>query len=652
MLATNSLPLGSIRAMGGGPTTRPKDRFYWHHKAKRELAKAHKEGKLDLDRPKLKVPRGPESKRLRGTQKIVETLRVKMVKTQEYKDFKARRGLAPLQAFLQVGKQRSLRPSGNSQQLAGGQQQVTKPPTSNVQRKGLQEPSKNPKSQTLVNAGQKPGRIKDTQTAEKRGIKAPTKIPEFKHLKMARSLAVVPGAQKLKVRKHLSEHGEESFIDYPLLPTINQALDEIFSDLKNVGPTPIQRLAIPALLNLDPSQSPRKEPSAFMMAAETGSGKTLAYLIPVIQHMKQEEACEAKQKAAEDEAKAAEKTALSIDPSEIDPGVSRPRPKVVILLPTAELVTQVGRIVKKFSHVVKFRAILLSRDFGHIIVKNRLNSKPDLIISTPHILSSIAQAEPDILSRCHYMVVDEVDTLFDRSFREITQSILERSSNLKQIVLCSATIPKSLEDLIRKSYPTISRLVTPNIHAIPRRVTLSLVDIDGDPYKGNKDLACADCLYEIANEPHEVGFVKKVVVFVNSRDTLTPLTSYLKSKHIDAVEFGRDSIGRSGSEIMDYFTGPQVQAPLDEYEGGPKTVLKKMKVLVTTDISSRGIDTKQVRNVVLYDVPFSTVDFVHRLGRVGRMGRRGRATVLVDKQTNKAWIKEIKKCMFMGQALI
>lgn len=483
--------------------------------------------------------------------------------------------------------------------------------------------------------------------------KKPNKRPDFKHLKMARALETVSKGHKQRVRQTLNELGGE-FTDYPLLPSIQDALaKDIFADLDHYNPTPVQRLTIPALLGHDVSNEPPKEPKSFLMAAETGSGKTLAYLLPLINHLKKEEALEVERKAAEAEAakNAPGTSQYDVDLSEIDPGIPRPRPRVVILLPTAELVSQVGSIVKRLSHAVKFRSILLSRDFSPTIIKNSLQANPDIVIATPHLLSSIAQSEPDILSGCHYLVADEADSLFDRSFREITQSILVRAENLKQLILCSATIPKSLDTTLRTTYPNIIRLVTPNIHAIPRRVTLGIIDIDDDPYKGNKKLACADILYNIARDPDETGFVKKVVVFVNSRDTTTPLTEYLQSKDIDAVEFGRDTQSRSESKILEYFTGPKVEAP--QIAGsGPRAALKRMKVLVTTDIASRGVDTKQVKNVLLYDVPFSTVDFIHRAGRAGRMGRRGRAFVFVDKQTNKGWVREIKECMHMGQGLL
>lgn len=483
--------------------------------------------------------------------------------------------------------------------------------------------------------------------------KRPNKRPGFKHLKMARSLEPVSKGQKERVREQITRSGGE-FVDFPLLPSIQEALTkDIFADLEYFNPTPVQRLAIPSLLDFDVSKEPPKQPNSFLIAAETGSGKTLAYLLPVIQHVKAEEALFAKQQEAEKEAakNLPGHSPFDIDPSEIDLGPPRPRPRAVILLPTSELVSQVGRIVKKISHAVKFRASLLSREFTPQVIKTRLESNPDIIIATPHLLSSIAQSEPDMLSGCHYIVADEADSLFDRSFREITDSIIVRSENLKQLILCSATIPKSLDSALRKSLPNITRLVTPNIHAIPRRVVLGIIDVDADPYKGNKKLACADVLYNIAKDPDETGFVKKVVVFVNSRDTTTPLTEYLRTKNIDAVEFGRDTTSRSESKTLEYFTGPRVEAP-PVTGTGSRAALPRMKVLVTTDIASRGVDTKQVRNVLLYDVPFSTVDFIHRTGRAGRMDRRGRAFVFVDKQTNKGWVREIKECMHMGQSLL
>jgi len=80
--------------------------------------------------------------------------------------------------------------------------------------------------------------------------------------------------------------------------------------------------------------------------------------------------------------------------------------------------------------------------------------------------------------------------------------------------------------------------------------------------------------------------------------------------------------------------------------------LDKVRVLVTTDITSRGIDTSPVRHVILYDVPHSTIDFIHRLGRTGRMGRRGKGYVIVGDGDRRDVISEVRQGMFRGQALV
>ena len=80
--------------------------------------------------------------------------------------------------------------------------------------------------------------------------------------------------------------------------------------------------------------------------------------------------------------------------------------------------------------------------------------------------------------------------------------------------------------------------------------------------------------------------------------------------------------------------------------------LANVRVVVTTDIASRGIDTLGVKTVILYDVPHTSIDFIHRLGRVGRMGRRGRGVVLMGRFDRKDVVREVREGMFRGQALI
>ncbi|PNS15236.1 ATP-dependent RNA helicase mrh4, mitochondrial [Sphaceloma murrayae] len=500
----------------------------------------------------------------------------------------------------------------------------------------------------------------------------PTTQP-FKALKMQRALSPVSYDKRSQVKQALSSR--DSFTDFALLPIIQQSIEpQALQGRADAVPSPIQRLAIPALLK---KSSNEKDKRQFLLAAETGSGKTLAYLLPVIDALKRAELREksARSKPNEDQAKPERDALWVLEPPDKDqPDPDTGRPKAIVLVPTSELVDQVGSVIKSLSHTVKYRAALLSASYSGPIIRNRLFSPKgvDIVVSTPHLLSSIVEADPNVVARVTHMVIDEADSLLDRSFAPLTRAILDRATpSMKQLILCSATIPRNLDSFLRKHYPDIERLTTPNLHAIPRRVQLSVVDIEGEPYKGNRKLACADTIWNMGKEtvdPSEASpdRVLRLIVFVNERETTEEVAGFLKTKGIDATALNRDASDRQTSDVLAEFTGMPI--PVRNREEKPKDTpnakarlvrgqvperhLPNVKVLVMTDIGSRGIDTLEVRNVILYDVPHTSIDFIHRLGRVGRMNRRGRGYVLVGKGDRKDIVKEVRTGMFMGKALI
>ncbi|KAH7329174.1 P-loop containing nucleoside triphosphate hydrolase protein [Stachybotrys elegans] len=532
------------------------------------------------------------------------------------------------------------------------------------------------RSREAAGRGGAPGKKKE----ERRGPR-----DERKALNMQRALATVSYGRRTTLKERMS--AVESFDQFNLLPTVKTAvLEELFKGLVDVRPTPVQKLAIPALLGEanntvfgemgDPGQAERKQKKdittkpnqgteSFLLAAETGSGKTLAYLLPAINALKIAESQDPDIKAYR------ERQELDRQIQQQGKGKSKPfdephptmaRPKVIVLVPTAELVQQVGRVSKTLSHVAKFKTEMLSSDLKAQQMQRNIYGPRgvDVVIATPHLLASIADSDPNILSRVSHVIVDEADSLFDRSFAPVTTSIVERAMpSMKQFICCSATIPRKLNNYLATNYPKMVRITTPNLHAIPRRVQLGVIDVSKEPYRNNKDLACADAIYSIGREAskHE-GLVKdeidvrRIMVFVNEREKTEEVAEYLRTKGIDAQALHRDTPDKRHGEILDTFTSSEpLRIPRPENVGRQRK-LPNVKVLVVTDLASRGIDTVAVRHVVLYDVPHTTIDFIHRLGRAGRMGRRGRGIVLVGNDDRKDVVAEVKRSMFMGQALI
>lgn len=487
-----------------------------------------------------------------------------------------------------------------------------------------------------------------------------------KAMRMHRALATVSYGKRNAVKDKMAQF--ESFNQMEMLPDLQSTItDELFKGLIDIKPTPIQRLAIPALLGQSGSKTLRRSkdgPDSFLLAAETGSGKTLAYLLPAVNALKVAEAADPDIKAYNERAqieRELQKKSPSKNKGLDEPHPTMARPKVIVLVPTAELAQQVLKTSKSISHVAKFKADMLSSDLTPQQIQRNMygNRGVDVIISTPHLLSSMADADPNILSRVSHLIIDEADSLFDRSFAPVTSSIIERANpSLKQLVCCSATIPRKLNKYLGTNYPDMVRITTPNLHAIPRRVQLGVIDVSKDPYRNNKDLACADALYTIGKENamHELADkdeldVRRVIVFVNERQKTEDLASYLQSKGIDAVALHRDTPEKRHGEVLGTFTSTEPLRIARPTPGGQRA-LKNVKVLVVTDLASRGIDTVAVRHVILYDVPHTTIDFIHRLGRAGRMGRRGRGIVLVGNDDRRDVVADVKRSMFMGQALI
>lgn len=527
----------------------------------------------------------------------------------------------------------------------------------------------------------------------------------FKALKMQRALTSIGYNERTKIKEKMQTI--ENFDQFPLLPVVKEAIKDYFGkgkeeeiEVADIKPSPVQKLAIPALLGqplikskaVPKKAKPDNGREEFLLAAETGSGKTLAYLIPTINALKEADIDNPlvqayNERLAEGKARRGDEP-VSKWIEKFEPHPETARPRVVVLVPTAELVSQVTGAAKSLAHVAKIKVRPISSTFSPAKIQRNMYTHMgvDLIVATPHLLASMASSDPNILSRVTHLVIDEADSLLDRSFSPETTQIIDRSMpSLKQLILCSATIPRRLDSYLAERYPNTHRITTPNLHAIPRRVQLGVIDVTKDPYRNNKNLACADAIWSIGKEAaakeqglgHEGGAkpgeerfidIKRIMVFVNEREKTQEVAEYLQSKGIDAVALHRDSPDHRQAEVLAHFTSsermklpvPTVAEVASETArtgegrtpGLGKRQLLNTKVIVATDIASRGIDTLAVRHVVLYDVPHTTIDFIHRLGRAGRMGRRGRGIVLVGKDDRRDVVAEVKESMFMGQALV
>lgn len=346
-----------------------------------------------------------------------------------------------------------------------------------------------------------------------------------------------------KEKNKITPVDPEGFKRFPLRP-------DVLAGIGAMGlskPTHVQELVIPQLL----------KGSNCLVAAETGSGKTLAYVLPILNQIKNEEQNE---------------------------GLIRRKsfPRVLVLLPTRELVQQVLGVVKFWSHFVKIRAVGLLGGTKKGLEEDKLDSEVDVVISTPARFLAHRARDNVFIGDIKHLVLDEADTLFRDDFfvdvKKIIQSVLKKSSltnTTRQIITVSATLPKDITSAIDNIIPDIKHITTPLLHRAPPRIKQRFIPVPSQG--GGKQSLLVETL--------RMNQSNKTIIFCNSIKTCEALQSFLKKEGYPSIHFHK------------YMTFEDRKKHFEDFTSG-ETML-----LITTDIGSRGLDTTMVDHVIMYDFP-------------------------------------------------
>lgn len=414
-------------------------------------------------------------------------------------------------------------------------------------------------------------------------------------------------------------------------------------------------------------QNQLKKLNTYLLAAETGSGKTWAYLASLLTKLKDRDA-----------------EVYSISPENYEQLKKAQVVRSLILVPTYELVDQVYQTLQRTNNIkYNVEDIIadnkydkLTKDFMRLPDNNTslglrifkwdqnmpankffdaCNQRLDVLITTPGKVNSLSKltnvARPfRNFNGLEFCVCDEADTLFDGSFVNDTTNIMKSLRQCRDLVLCTATVPKEVRKLITKMFPqnSLVSIYTKDVHKIPRKIEVKLIDTLEKPYNGSKIKALAQCIYAIYNDGTENGYTKRIIVFVNQKQELDDLRNRLLSydfREEDITQLSSDYELQDRLDIVRPFLEPpcKIEDDLDK---------SKMKVLLTTDVMARGLDFKGIKNIIIYDIPRNSSDLMHRIGRTGRMKQGGRVFVLLDKKNRKSWMKGlptvVKESIRMG----
>ncbi|CAL9185940.1 DEAD-box ATP-dependent RNA helicase 50-like [Musa acuminata AAA Group] len=379
---------------------------------------------------------------------------------------------------------------------------------------------------------------------------------------------------------------------------------------KDVGCTDDMVGALRGLTFLRPSHiqamayGPIIEGKTCIVADQSGSGKTLAYLAPTIQCLRQEEI-------------------LGLGKA------SSRSPRVIILVPTAELASQVlsnCRSIAKYG--VPFRSMVATGGFRQKTQLDNLNEESDVLIATPGRYMYLLQEGFLQLTNLRCVVLDEVDILFrDDGFEHVLESFISSAPVSAQYLFVTATLPVDIYNKVVEIFPDSEVIMGPGMHRTSSGLEEVLVDCSGaDGEEKNPDTAFQNkksALLQLLELP-----VPKTIVFCNKIETCRMVENIL------------NRYDRKGSQIqvLPFHAAIAQEIRLSNMREFLNSRSKDSKFLICTDRASRGIDFAGVDHVVLFDFPRDPSEYVRRVGRTARgAGGKGKAYVfVVGKQVSLA----------------
>lgn len=342
----------------------------------------------------------------------------------------------------------------------------------------------------------------------------------------------------------------DNFKEMPLDDRTQEALNEI--DFEE--PTEVQKES------LDPSL----EGNDMVVQARTGSGKTHSFLLPIFEEL------------------------------EGDSGI-----EAIVLTPTRELAQQVELEARKIGDHHGIRTLAV---YGGASIQYQIDHLPktSFVAGTPGRVMDLMRRGELKLGDLDYFVLDEADRMLEMGFLDDIKWIINRTSNEKQVMLYSATMPNEIVKLAE------------NYMNDPVKLKLSKDEISAKGVKqyyvsvGRKNkLSVLSSLLD-----NEGG---RYLVFCNTRKYTQILSERLRGVGYKAHPMHGDMSQSARTKTM------------NDYKDG------EINILVSTDVASRGIDVENISHVINYDIPKYEKDYVHRIGRTGRLGKEGKAVTFVTK---------------------
>lgn len=297
--------------------------------------------------------------------------------------------------------------------------------------------------------------------------------------------------------------------------------------------------------------------------AQTGTGKTIAYLLPCLKQFK---------------------------------FVKEPNPQILILVPTRELVVQVVEVVEKLT---RFMSVRTGGVYGGVGMQPQalmVGNGLDVVVGTPGRLLDLVLNGYLSLKAIKRLVIDEVDEMLDLGFRNQLTRVFDLLPAKRQNLLFSATITPEVEQIITTFFNNPEK-----VEAAPTGTPLENIDQSG--YLVPNFYTKINLLRHLLTSHTEM---RKVIVFVATIDLADQVFEKLQKELEGEMELihSRKAQNQRFNAVRNFHEGAT-------------------RILIATDVISRGMDISQVSHVVNFDIPDEPEAYMHRIGRTGRADQSG-----------------------------
>ena len=279
----------------------------------------------------------------------------------------------------------------------------------------------------------------------------------------------------------------------------------------------------------------------------------------------------------------------------------------LVMAPTRELASQVVKQLQIMAgKKSSIRACLLIGGEPMHKQLRQLKNKPRLIVGTPGRINDHLKRKTLKLDNSKFLVLDETDRMLDMGFEDQIETIIKFMPEQRQTLLFSATIPQEIKKITKKYLIEPIRVSVDVENSVAKKVKqIILRTTERDKYE--------KFLNQIADR------TGSILVFMRTKHSTEKMAAKLTKEGYKASAINGDLRQNKRERVINNFRN------------------KKYRILVATDVASRGLDIPHIEHVINYDLPECPEDYVHRIGRTGRAGAEGSALCFITPSDKRKW---------------